>query len=182
MCKKTMIPLTLLTLISQTCGDLLYGDFQENTPGSIDKLAARLKEHSGPGSQHESSTSRQSSTKAPSKPPNTLMGWNMPHDSGRNDLHDPENPVVAECPSTSSTRQRQALQLCIETGKFTLELSELDLDHPPSDGQLFERIREKYEHARHSMLPMRFRFSKPGKAIFIKASCTALHTHDFKNG
>lgn len=105
----------------------------------------------------------------------------MPQDCGSNDLQDPESQVVAEGFPTSNTRQRQALQLCIETGKFTLELSELDLDQPPSDGQLFEKIREKYQYARYSILPMRFRFSKPGKAIFIKASCKALYTHDFNN-
>lgn len=179
MCKRAINSLTLLKLIFQACGDLLYGDFR---PEVIHKVAGWLKEQSGRVSQHESSESRQFSTKTTLRPPNSLMGWNMPHDSGLNDLHELETPAVAAGPSTSNTRQRQALQLCIETGKYTLELSEIDLDQPSSDGQLFEKIRETYEHARQSMFPIGFRLSKPGKAIFIKASCTAFYSHNFNNG
>lgn len=75
-------------------------------------------------------------------------------------------PEVLRLPTL---KQRKALQLCIETGKFTLELSELDLDRPHSDGLLFERIRKRYERVRHSILPMRLRFSQPDKVIFVKA-------------
>lgn len=90
---------------------------------------------------------------------------------GNNDSND---QATAEGAPDSNAQQRQALQLCIETGRFTIELSELDLELPHSDGFLFERIREKYERAHHSILPMRLRFSKPDKAIFLKARLASL--------
>ncbi|KAB8202234.1 hypothetical protein BDV34DRAFT_157380 [Aspergillus parasiticus] len=151
-----------------TCGDILYGDFRETAPGSIDRLAARLSDEQR--FPHEASTSRQSSTKTH---PTSLMGWNMPPDGENSDMQHPRKRVVAGGSSAANSRQRQALQLCTETGKFTLVLSEIDLDQSHSDGLLFKQIREKYERTRHSMLPMRLRFSKPGKATFIKECCTA---------
>lgn len=102
----------------------------------------------------------------------------MPGGGGNSDLND---RATAGGASASNAQQRQALQLCIETGKFTLELSELDLEWPHSDGMLFERIRERYEGVRHSILPMRLRFSKPDKAIFLKARLTAYHALEFNH-
>ena len=51
-----------------------------------------------------------------------------------------------------------------------MELGEVELKAPQSDGVLFQRIRERYEHVCHSTLPMgwRWRFRKPDTAIFVK--------------
>ena len=49
-----------------------------------------------------------------------------------------------------------------------MELGEVELKASQTDGVLFERIRETYEHVRHSTLPMRWRFRKPEIAIFVK--------------
>lgn len=141
----------------------------EATPGSLDNLAARLNEHSGLGSQQKASTSLQSPTKAHLRDDTPRMGWNIPGRGGNSGPDDPTIRVMAGGPSASNAQQRQTLQLCIETGKFTLELGELDLGWPYSDGLLFERIREKYEGVRQSILPMRLRPSKPDKVIFVKA-------------
>lgn len=157
----------------QTCGDLLYGDFREAKPGSLDDLAARLNEHSGQGSQQGPqqgvSKSLQTPPKAHSRHGAPPLGWNMPDGTGSSNPNDPAKRAAVGDPSVSNTQQRQFLQLCIETGKFTLELSEVDVDQPDSDGVLFEKIRKQYEQIRYSILPMRLRFRKPDKAIFIKA-------------
>jgi hypothetical protein len=71
--------------------------------------------------------------------------------------------------------RRTALQLCIETGKYKLEMSELT--HPNrtvTDGELFAMIRERYERTRHSILPKWARFKKPNKAIFVQVCRTSL--------
>jgi hypothetical protein len=65
---------------------------------------------------------------------------------------------------------KATLQLCIENGKYSLELGEIDMGKPQSDGILFQRIRKRYEEVRHSFLPMRLRFSKPDKVVFVKVS------------
>lgn len=129
-----------------------------------------LSEHFGRGLQREVSTSRRTSTKPHSRPTTSPVGWNLPRSSGSSDPNDPENSATTRGSSASGPPQQQALQLCIETGQFELELNELDLGQPISDGLLFKKIRKKYENARHSLLPMRLRFRKPEKAIFIKAS------------
>jgi hypothetical protein len=62
-----------------------------------------------------------------------------------------------------------ALQLCIETGKYKLEMRELARPSlAVSDGELFAMIREKYESTRHSRLSTWARFKKPNRAIFVK--------------
>lgn len=91
--------------------------------------------------------------------------------SGSSDPHAPESSGLAVSPpSSSKPSQPEALQLCIETGKFTMELDQVNLNQTHTDGELFERIRESYKRTRHSIFPMWLRFSKPGKAIFIKVS------------
>lgn len=60
----------------------------------------------------------------------------------------------------------------MQTGRYSLELSELGLDKPESDGSLFERIRQDYERVRHSVFPMRFRLTKPDAVIFLKVCST----------
>jgi hypothetical protein len=69
------------------------------------------------------------------------------------------------------------LQLCIETGKYSLELGELDSSIPISDGVLFARMRKQYERTCHSILPMWARFKKPDKAIFVKVNLTHPYRH-----
>lgn len=62
-----------------------------------------------------------------------------------------------------------ALQLCIGTGKYKIELKSLTRHSPVvSDGELFAMIRARYETARHSILPIWARFKKPNRAIFVK--------------
>ncbi|SCV40311.1 uncharacterized protein FFB14_07450 [Fusarium fujikuroi] len=152
-----------------TCGELLYGDFQETTPGSLDKLAAGLREYSG-------QESRQGGLSQPRTPAKAYMRQvygargNSPGGNGGNDP-DPSNQVPGASSSNQiahTIRTRQALQLCVETGKYTLELNEIDLDGPCTDGKLFERIRQRYERSPRYMLPFRMRFWKPEKAIFVK--------------
>jgi hypothetical protein len=158
----------------QTCGELLYGDFKESKPGSLDKLAAQLREHSGRGQQQGSSTSLQTPSKAHARYNNSRIGWNMPGGNGdgnpNGEPNDSESQGAAKGPSAPVSGKRQALQLCIQTGKFKLELGELDLelDQPSNDGLIFETMRKKYQNTRRSIFPMWLRFSQPDKIIFVK--------------
>jgi hypothetical protein len=112
----------------QTCRELLYSDFREVAPGSLDKLAAALNEHSGQELQQGAAASLQTQTKAHLRRSTPHVGWNMPAWSENQDSNDLINQTTARVPSASNPERRQALQLCIETGKFTLELGELDFD------------------------------------------------------
>jgi len=75
-----------------------------------------------------------------------------------------------------------ALQLCIETGKYKLEMSELARPSSAvSDGELFAMIREQYETTRRSIFPTWARFKKPNKAVFVKVRCTCASSFTFHN-
>ncbi|CAN9171282.1 unnamed protein product [Alternaria sp. RS040] len=154
-----------------TCGEFLYGDFEEKTPGSLDQLAARLKQQSGQDSQHGAPASIPQLKKAHTRQANTV-GYNMPGGSssgsnGQNNLA--SNVAGPSGLQTVKPSPPTALQLCIETGKYKLEMSELARPSPTvSDGELFAIIREKYESTRHSILPTWARFKKPNRATFVK--------------
>jgi hypothetical protein len=153
---------------------LLYGDFKEGSPGSLDKLAAKLQEHPGTGSGQSSSHLSSRSPPNMATPPklhlrrsNHPVNWSLPGNGGRED-GDSENQASSGRAPEPLTPVRETLQLCIETGKYSLELGELRLDRLENDGILFQKIRKRYEQIRHSALPMRLRFSKPDRVIFIK--------------
>lgn len=97
------------------------------------------------------------------------MNWSLPGNGGQGDL-DSETQASSGTAPDPLTPVREALQLCIETGKYSLELGELELYKPESDGILFQKIRRRYGQIRHSALPMRLRFSKPDRVIFVKVS------------
>jgi hypothetical protein len=78
------------------------------------------------------------------------------------------NVAAAAAPIIIKPPPPTALQLYIETGKYSLELSALNSSAATSDGAVFARIREQYERTRRSILPMWARFKKPDKAIFVK--------------
>jgi hypothetical protein len=78
------------------------------------------------------------------------------------------NVAAAAGPTIVKPPPPTALQLCIETGKYSLELSALNSSTATSDGAIYVRIREQYERKRRSILPMWARFKKPDKAIFVK--------------
>ncbi|RYN19941.1 hypothetical protein AA0112_g10905 [Alternaria arborescens] len=154
-----------------TCGEPLYSDFEEKTHSSLDQLAARLKQQSGQSSQHGATASIPQPKKAHTRQANTV-GYNMP--GGSSSTSHSQNNIASNVtpPSglkTVKTSPPTALQLCIETGKYKLEMSELTRPSPAvSDGELFAMIREQYETTRRSIFPTWARFKKPNKAIFVK--------------
>lgn len=96
----------------------------------------------------------------------------MPGGSGSSNPNNPDD-IAGNVAGTARSRiakvlSPNTLQLCIETGKYSLELSELDSSLPISDGELFAKMLEQYEHTRHSILPVWARLKKPDKAIFVK--------------
>lgn len=102
----------------------------------------------------------------------------MPSGSSSSIPSDPNNLVgnVADPRSVTPSR-KTALQLCIETSQYSLELGELDSSIPISDGALFARMRAQYERTRHSVLPMWARFKKPDKAVFVKVRPKSFYRH-----
>jgi hypothetical protein len=96
-----------------------------------------------------------------------MPGGSSSGSNGQNDLA--SNVAGPSGLKTVKPSPPTALQLCIETGKYKLEMSELARPSPAvSDGELFATIREKYESTRHSILPTWARFKKPNRAIFVK--------------
>jgi hypothetical protein len=106
------------------------------------------------------------------------MGYNQPggsSSSGSDQNNVANNVVRLSVLKTAKPSPTTALQLCIETGKYKLELSELARPSPAvSDGELFAMIRKQYESTRRSILPRWARFKKPDKAIFVKVCHTSL--------
>ncbi|KAL9040600.1 MAG: hypothetical protein Q9214_004423 [Letrouitia sp. 1 TL-2023] len=158
-----------------SCGELLYGDFKESSPGSSGELATKLREQSGRGASQSSSPQSSGEPRNMTEPPKLHLrqsirptNWNSHGDGDQEDPSDPRNQTFRGTARDRRAPIRENLQLCIETGKYSLEIEEVGLDRPQSDGILFQSIRERYEHIRHSVLPMRLRFSKPNKAIFVK--------------
>ncbi|KAB2099085.1 hypothetical protein AG0111_0g12615 [Alternaria gaisen] len=155
-----------------TCGESLYSDFEEKNLRSLDELAARLKQQSGQGSQHDASGSISQPKKVHTRQ-GTTVGYKMPGASSSSSSNG-QNNIARSVAGSSGLKtvkhpRRTALQLCIETGKYKLEMSELT--HPNrtvTDGELFAMIRERYERTRHSILPKWARFKKPNKAIFVQ--------------
>jgi hypothetical protein len=167
---------------------MLYGDYKETTPGALDEFVAGLRQHAGQNAQPSSPKGGQPpSAKGPSGPASAHKGGSHPPGgpsggvgggggaggAGSPNVPTPQNTSKPN-PSTQPP-QREALQLCIETGKYSVKMNELEVNQPhqngfilESDGMFFERIRIAYQTARHSMLPMRLRFRKPKEVIFVK--------------
>ena len=82
------------------------------------------------------------------------------------------DPLSTHRPRTPPPN-REALQLCVETGKYSTELGDFPILKSQSDGALFEQLRESYNLIRQSHIPMRFRFRKPNQAIYVKV-CMSL--------
>ncbi|KAF7672560.1 hypothetical protein GT037_009591 [Alternaria burnsii] len=156
---------------SSTCGEFLYSDSEEKTPGSLDQLAARLKQQSSQSSQHGTPASIPPPKKAHTRQASTV-GYNMPGGSssssnGQNNLAN----IVARSTGLKAVRSlpSTALQLCIGTGKYKIEMKPLTRPNPVgTDGEISAMIRARYETASRSILPIWARFKKPDKAIFVK--------------
>jgi hypothetical protein len=101
---------------------------------------------------------------------NRPLNHNIPGNRDQGGPSDPTNQASSGTGKDSLASVREALQLCIETGRYSLELGELDLNETQTDGILFESMKQRYERVRHSVLPMRLRFSKPDRVIFVKVS------------
>jgi hypothetical protein len=149
----------------------------------LDALEAHLREQSG----------RISTQTGPSRPfprdarsRNSHVGWTMPRNGSMVQTGNPSTATTsgssADSTATSTSQSAvvqfpQALQLCIETGKYTIELSELGREAVCSDGIVFERMRRQYEGYRNSMFPAWARFRKPDKAIFVKVCRPPSHPY-----
>ena len=150
----------------QSCGELLYGDYREQTAGSLEKFKAKLNMRADhPLSRETSSRIVLHTYSGPSR----MQAWHLPEHRQSIDL--PQTPGIrsADLSARTSVLRGHFLQICVENGSFTpLTLGELEAEQTDNDGRLFERLRRKYQSMRHSSLPMWFRFRKPCKAVFVK--------------
>ena len=150
------------------CGHLLYGDFQKTNEQSLSNLDTTLNEHWTKGFSQELPGLPQIPGKAYQNPVTQRVGWSMPGgDAGGSQ---PQTIGTLKELSATDSYQRQSLQLCIETGKYGIEMANIDWTVPFSDGTLFEQIRRSYVETRPSILPFFFKFRKPKEAIFVRVS------------
>ncbi|CAN9268170.1 unnamed protein product [Alternaria alternata] len=154
-----------------TCGESLYGDYEEKTPGSLDEFAARLKQQSGPSSQHGAPASIPQPKKVYTGQAKTVAN-NMLRGGSSNSNN--ANNLISNVAGSSGHNAIKppiptSLQLCIKTGKYKLVMSQLARPNSAvSDGELFAMIRQQYERTRRSILPTWARFKTPARAIFVE--------------
>lgn len=73
--------------------------------------------------------------------------------------------------SVSQPSHQAFLEVCINTGKYTKTLSEIDLSSVGCDGELFKRIKKEYSRLFRSWL------LKPSGVHFVKVSCSSESAH-----
>jgi hypothetical protein len=162
----------LFTKASQACGDWLYGDFREADDGSLERLEAMLRQHAGPAASQQAvnrSLGTYAASRQTTRRGNAGPGWTAPGSSNQRESNEPSDlHTGSKNQETSPPPVNEALQLCVETGRHSVELGTLDVEPAQSDGDLFRRLREQYKSVRSSALPIAFRFKKPDKVIYVK--------------
>jgi hypothetical protein len=148
------------------------GDFREAYPGSLDKFALELREYAANGNTN-SPTSPGGYQATPKKPPKShphsqgrTVEWCAPnaaaHGSSRT------NTATADTGKRHPGVSSQSLQLCIRSTQFAQVLCEVEMKGSDSDGLLFKSIRETYMKQRRIITSMKYRFTRPTAAIYVK--------------
>ncbi|SPO06948.1 uncharacterized protein DNG_09642, partial [Cephalotrichum gorgonifer] len=149
------------------CGDDLYVDFPETDGDAFRNLEVFLQRQAydtGGGttpSQALSATTACSGRTGNPQPPLTRTPPPVPNppNNARQTPRQGPNPPPGGQSSGGTGRDapirgrnpdlpKRFLELCVNTGEFQKQLAEIDVSSVRSDGQLFDRIRERYREVR----------------------------------
>ena len=167
--------------LKQTCGETLYGDYIERTPGSLQRFARELGGQvlSGPAKD----TATPASSSAPSVPVQAhireesssirLTGSNSSQSISDSLSRTVVEPGAIEGNLTAASSQNEAptkwLELCIRSRKDPYLLGEIDVAGKQTDRTVFRKIREKYRRSKVSArLFGRFDLRVPNGATFVQ--------------
>ena len=156
----------------------MYADFDNSNPESVENLALEL----------QSQVRQHNHTPASTRSANDSTTSGTSRDTHLNGLSNRVTPSIrSELPSMTSTTtdsdnscyprfdagQKPAfLELCINTGEFSVSLGELDVREITSDGALFQKIWAKYREIRG--FRMRMVYLKPCEIQFVYVSYAIL--------
>ena len=171
----------------------MYGDFIENTQGSLQNLAAQLggRVISGPATSHPSNMSNE----PPSFPPQAHtadQSWTSALVGNVDTSHDFGSESLTQRAGTSDetsiqlvaqyhTAAPQWLELCIRSGPDTYILGELDVAGTQTDQTVFQKISKKYQAGRNSRWFLGFYTLRPRVAnggVFVQVSRKAIISHE----
>lgn len=164
-----------------TCGDVLYGDYKQRSPASLQKLAIELngrlisKPTTQPDQRYDND-SNSSSLESPDAQSN-VQSQGQRAGSASN-LHtspagqSTTNPfITGNAMIQSESTSPKWLELCIRSGPDTYLHEEIDARGEPSDQMVFHLIREKYRSCRTAVRPFHiFGYKVPTGGVFVQPS------------
>ncbi|KAL8684135.1 MAG: hypothetical protein Q9224_006584, partial [Gallowayella concinna] len=165
------------------CGDILYGDYLERSPESLQNLVGELGARviSRPSSEH---IPRSTASPPPSLQPQVhidgqSLGSYLAHQTSQNasssqNLNLNERPSVNAGTLEVNVMQQPLiapkwLELCIRSSSDTYQLGEIDVAGRQSDQTVFHKIKEKYWSSRTTVrLFGRFALRIPNGGVFVQ--------------
>jgi hypothetical protein len=170
---------------SQSCGDQLYSDFKEMSPGSLQVFAARLGGSIVNSQNLARGPAPQSTAAGPAVPPPAHGQGSQPSSSppkssssspatGSSGVPVPQISYVLSAGAIQSTPARKKfLEICVWSHAGFHKLGEIDVSGyggiPPSDRTVFEKIKARYDEDRTLVRVFgRFALHQPKAGNFVK--------------
>ena len=176
----------------QDCGDDLYADFLESDAESIRDLVIALQNQTVDGGVGTSLTNTTNphtveASPNPTTPASTSsqllpsQGNNVSQALGQKapsqpSVHTPSSTTRGTTPASgraTGDAGKRFIELCVNTGEFQRQLAEIDISDVSSDGQLFDRIRERYREVRS--FRTKYILLKPVDIHFVQFSVEDRH-------
>ncbi|KAK5164362.1 uncharacterized protein LTR77_010058 [Saxophila tyrrhenica] len=177
---------------SKSCGDLLYGDYLEGTPGSLRALAMELGGRiiCGPALQQIPTNSSGATTQLHSSPgPSFKLGpvsscgtapaSTLPALPARAPVISPGNPIGNS--TTTAAPSKKWLEVCFPSGPDTFALAEINISEDKTDHSVFSEMSEKYYSVRkpaHLLCRFAYRKAIGGGTISFRKDQLAKSTGD----
>ncbi|MCJ1243663.1 hypothetical protein MMC30_000860 [Trapelia coarctata] len=159
------------------CGDRLYDDFDNTAPETVDMMEDMLNRPSG-GEHSSSSHSSSSSLTLPvaaylgvggeTQPPSGIEAGGSGLKLGKQGKTE-----IKDCPSGQQDVERY-FELCLNHDSLEKRLGEINLTNVRNDGELFEKIRERYAEIRGPSIK-RLYLLKPVDIHYVRFSLEDRH-------
>lgn len=170
------------------CGRNLYADFDNTYPKTVEALASELQSQTKTQNEGTSSTSNQSSNAVTSEDRHSASGSSSSSSNSTSESFDSSQQLTSQglslslgdsnascCSRFTSTLKPTYLELCMNTGEFTVNLGEVNIRQVTTDYELFQKIWEKYREVRGYR--MRMIYLKPCEIqyVYVSVPCALFH-------
>ena len=162
------------------CGRSLYGDFENFNLRAVEALAAELQSCSAvtqnggsktPDLTRESSqtsTNNGNDSDSVSSSSNTVLSERGSQNTLSSLSESSESSTASCCDRFASMRRTAYFELCVNTGEFSVNLGEINIQQVTTDGDLFQKIWKKYREIRGWRMKMIY--LKPCQIQFVYVS------------